>query len=61
MQSHRIYMDVESKHALFMAALVKMIIISDIGVFALAAIFPISYAIFGYPSPERWLMPIETQ
>lgn len=34
---------------------------SLVALFSLAAMSPVWYAIFGYPSPEHWRLPMETQ
>lgn len=58
---YRIYANAESKHASMTEILFKMLLVTGIFVFALAAMIPVSYAIFGYPPPQHWLMPVEIQ
>lgn len=59
--SARIYERAEDKHASFTAILLRLTITDLVVVFSSAAIFPISYAIFGYPPPQQWRLPVETQ
>lgn len=59
--AHRIYVDVERKHAYLAKWLAKIAIGCVVIVFFLDALPPISHAIFGYPPPQYWVLPVETQ
>lgn len=60
-QSHHIYLDVESKHEFLTNGMLKANIAANVGIFVIAGLMPISYAIFGYPQPQLWRMPLEMQ
>lgn len=60
-QSWEIYMNVEGKHAVFTTFLLKISAGIIPILYLTSAMFPISYAIFGYPPPDLWRLPLETQ
>lgn len=60
-QSQDIYKAVGGNHSLFTSYIFKIIGLISSGLFGLSAAFPISYAIFGYPAPQSWLLVLETQ
>lgn len=60
-RAHAIYEHAEVKHVLLIRYLGSVSIIAIATMFSVSAIFPISYAIFDYPPPERWTLPVEMQ
>lgn len=60
-QSQRIYKNVEGLHALLTALLLKISAVFVPVLYMTSALLPILYAIFGYPPPELWRLPLETQ
>lgn len=60
-QTRRIYDDAEKKHALFTIIMFRSMLMGSMVIFLMAAMFPISHAIFGYPPPENWLLPVGMQ
>lgn len=60
-QSYPIYRNAEDNHALFTVYVFRLLIWIVTTLFTLSAMSPISYAIFGYPPPELWPLPIEAQ
>lgn len=59
--SFDIYSSVESKHASITAFMRAAAIAIVVVVFLLSAMFPISHAVFDYPPPQLWKLPVETQ
>lgn len=60
-RQHRIYADAENKHASVTTMLTIICIATGVCFCALPLMFPILYAIFHYPPPEDWRLPVETQ
>lgn len=60
-QAQVIYEHVESRHALLVKYLVKLSILTILLILLTSAMFPISHAIFDYPPPELWALPVEIQ
>lgn len=60
-QSRQIYEQAERKHSVFAAILEKTLIVGLSAVLLIAPILPISYALFGYPAPDRWTLPLQIQ
>lgn len=60
-QSYEIYKRVENVHTLATAFNAKVSGIITVVAFLGSALFPVSYAIFGYPPPHLWTLPIEIQ
>lgn len=56
-----IYKDAERKHAFWANWLTKVSIGLIVVVSLLPALPPISHSIFGYPLPQYWSLPLETQ
>lgn len=61
-QSQQIYKQIERKHATVTALLWKYGLIVPVTIaFSASALFPISHAIFGYPPPTLWILPMQIQ
>lgn len=60
-QSHQIYNETEERSTLITTFLAKMTGTMVVTVFSIEALLPISYAIFGYPPQQLWVLPIELQ
>ena len=60
-QSHQIHRRVERKHAFLFIWLVKCVCGVLAIVYLTSAMQPVSYALFGYPLPQQWVLPIEIQ
>lgn len=55
------YAYIEEKCAFFVAIVIKLAIVVNIIMFSISSLLPISYAIFGYPPPQLWTLPLQTQ
>lgn len=60
-QSRHIYNDVEKTHAFGHTSPVKLTYGTTVMVSGISAMLPVSHAIFGYPPPQQWLLPVDTQ
>lgn len=60
-KSRGIYEQVESKHAFITAISCKIAIMVSVIAYLASALLPVSHAIFGYPPPELWALPLESQ
>lgn len=60
-ESFTLYKNVERKHAFASSILLKASSGSILGLCFLSAMLPIAYLIFGYPTPDLWAMPLQTQ
>lgn len=60
-QIHQLYASVEKKFALFIKYFGKLLRLTVTVIFPIPVTFPIAYAIFGYPPPDLWTTPLETQ
>lgn len=56
-----LYRKVESSHSLFHSYMLKLLLLADVVLFVPSTMFPILYAIFGYPPPNLWPLPVEIQ
>lgn len=61
MVSFKIYQHVEQNHTLLTQVLHAMIIMVVVTLYAIVLMFPISYAIFDYPTPDQWRLLLEIQ
>lgn len=59
--SHRIYEKVELKHVFINTWLVKIVYGTLLIIYVISAMFPISYAVFDYPPPHQWALPLQLQ
>lgn len=60
-QSHQVYDIVEKKHAFGHSSPSKLTFGITIFLVSISAMLPISHAIIGYPPPNQWLLPVDTQ
>lgn len=60
-EPHQIYMDTEASHSFITNMMIRFVCSSMAMMYLVAAMFPITYAIFGYPPPELWILPLELQ
>lgn len=60
-QSFQLYERVERKHVFGHSTPVKLSFGAVFVVFVLTAMQPVLFGIFGYPLPQQWILPVETQ
>lgn len=60
-QSYQMYEQLEQKHAAGHSSPVKLTFGTILIVFVITAMQLASFAIFGYPLPQQWVLPVETQ
>lgn len=60
-QSYQLYERVEERHAAAHTLPVKIVLGTVLIVFFSTALQPVSYAIVGYPPPQQWALPSDTQ
>lgn len=60
-QSGQIYGSVEEIHELGHTWPLRLSLGTIVLAFCISAMLPVSYAIFGYPSPQQWRLPVDTQ
>lgn len=60
-QSYQIYKRSEEKHTFITTILTKVSVFSMSTLVLLPVMFPVSYGIFGYPPPQLWILPLDTQ
>lgn len=56
-----IYDRVEEIHTMFTRLLFGAVLMIVAAVFAMAIMFPISYALLGHPHPSQWRLSLEIQ
>lgn len=57
-ESSLTYETFENLHKLYTSMLVRSIAIILAIIFPVAALLPITYAIFGFPDPDKWVLPL---
>lgn len=60
-ESKAIYRECEEKSARLVKIVWKSGIVFLVVVFSVSMSFPIGYALFGYPPPHLWLLPIPSK
>lgn len=60
-QAYGIYNRAERQHEFVTAILCNGSAAIAVTAYSIPALLPVSYAIFGYPGPEAWTLPLETQ
>lgn len=61
MQSHKLYRATEDKCTSIANIITKLGKSAWSLTIVVPALLPISYAIFGYPPPQKWILTLETQ
>lgn len=60
-QAQLIYEHIENRHVVLVEFLIKLSIFTTLVILLTSAMFPISHAIFDYPPPDLWTLPVEIQ
>lgn len=58
MEARLSYMKIETQYAFISSTLTKVASVGLITTHIFAALFPISFALFGLPEPEKWKLPV---
>lgn len=57
-QKYEIYQKCEQKLIFIEKIILKAVVVDLVSVLIFTGLLPISYVIIGYPSPEKWIMPL---
>lgn len=61
METTTIYEQAEKRHSFAISVLFRLSVAMILGSSGLSAVYPISFAIFGYPPPNEWALPMKNQ
>lgn len=58
-QSSNIYEEFEKRHAFYTSLLVRSGILVEFFCFFISGLVPLSYALFGFPTSDEWILPLD--